>query len=240
MKKNVIILTAGLVGSSVLTSLFVKSGHWAGSETMKKTDYDTFENADLIALNEQLLTSAKLEKDWLWESRWECVDEVVAAASKLDQEQFQKFVANCNEHQPWIWKDPRLWLTMGQWMKFLKREDFVVVIIGRETLQTWISAIIRRRIRSYGHLKQYYDTVHGNIIRLAEKEKLQYVDVVYEDLMIKPDVVLDRINKVAGTDLSLDHFKSVYRGKLYCRQHGIVDFLKACAIYIKNYGERLR
>ena len=48
---NVIILTGGLTGSSALAGLLTEAGYWCGEDTFKKSDYNTYENAELIALN---------------------------------------------------------------------------------------------------------------------------------------------------------------------------------------------
>jgi hypothetical protein len=55
--QNVIVLTSGLSGSSVLTSLVAKAGYWTG-ETHKKHDYDTYENTELLDLNLKILAPA--------------------------------------------------------------------------------------------------------------------------------------------------------------------------------------
>jgi len=207
---------------------------------MKKPDYDTWENAKLIEINDEILKHARLFDTWLQEYEWRCIGEVGSAAATLDPEQFRKFVETCNQHEPWIWKDPRLWLTIGHWIKFLPKENVSFLIISREPLQAWISAIIRRKIQTFGYLERYYSTVHDNIVNFLDQEKLDYVDIVYEDLILRPEQVLDRINKATGNELSLADFKSVFKGKLYGRQHGVFNFLKAAAIYLKNYGERRR
>ena len=54
-RKNVIVLTHGWTGSSIFSALFGEAGYWLGGETVVKPDYDTFENADLVALNNRLL-----------------------------------------------------------------------------------------------------------------------------------------------------------------------------------------
>ena len=64
MKKNVIILTYGLSGSSVLTGLLVRGGYWPGAKTYVKPDYDTFENVRLIELNKQLFAAAKFSGNY--------------------------------------------------------------------------------------------------------------------------------------------------------------------------------
>ena len=43
---NVIILTGGLTGSSVLAGVLAAAGYWSGEDTFKKRDYNTYENAD--------------------------------------------------------------------------------------------------------------------------------------------------------------------------------------------------
>ena len=53
-RDSVIILTGGLTGSSALAGLLSAAGYWSG-ETFKKRDSNTYENADLIRLNRQLM-----------------------------------------------------------------------------------------------------------------------------------------------------------------------------------------
>jgi len=55
MRKNIIILTHGWTGSSVFAALLGRAGYWLGSSTVKNKDYDTFENAELVARNRELL-----------------------------------------------------------------------------------------------------------------------------------------------------------------------------------------
>ena len=49
MKKNVIILTSGMSGSSVLANLISQAGYWLGDET-SKAPFETYENKELIDL----------------------------------------------------------------------------------------------------------------------------------------------------------------------------------------------
>ena len=57
MKQNLIILTGGLSGSSVLAGLINKAGYWLGTKTTK-VKYDTFENSKLVELNIKLFRNS--------------------------------------------------------------------------------------------------------------------------------------------------------------------------------------
>src|SRR5262245_2536579 len=119
MPKNVIILTSGLSGSSVLTGLIARGGLWTGDKTFKKTDYDTFENNELIELNTGLFRKAGYTGNYLLEFSQEAMDRVAGLYGKIDRDVYQSFIEKCNRHQPWIWKDPRLWLTIRFWRPML-------------------------------------------------------------------------------------------------------------------------
>src|ERR1700704_5548430 len=54
---NVVILTVGWSGSSMLAGLLRAAGFWTGT-TVRNTDYNTYENAELVRLNRKLLTMA--------------------------------------------------------------------------------------------------------------------------------------------------------------------------------------
>ena len=54
-KHNVIILTHGISGSSVVSALLAQAGYWLGEETRIKPGYNTFENSSLVSINENLL-----------------------------------------------------------------------------------------------------------------------------------------------------------------------------------------
>ena len=54
-RPNVLILTGGLTGSSAFAGLLTASGYWCGEDTFKKSDYNTYENSELIRFNRQLM-----------------------------------------------------------------------------------------------------------------------------------------------------------------------------------------
>jgi hypothetical protein len=64
MADNLIILTSGISGSSVLTGLVARGGYWTGDVTFQKTGYNTHENLELVELNRKLLAAAGYTGDY--------------------------------------------------------------------------------------------------------------------------------------------------------------------------------
>jgi len=240
MQKNVIILTGGLAGSSVLTSLLYQAGYWVGEDTMKKPDYNTWENSELVRLNRKIIEESGFKDDWVMRFDANYIDKIASGFHKLDTAPFKDFMDECNRHRPWIWKDPRLWLTIRYWRQFFDPNDVVFVTIRREHLQAWISTTLRRQIQTFSHAKKYGDGIDETIQRFLHEEDIDSIRILYENLLLNPESVINDINHAVGVSLGVGDLKKVFRGDLYRRQHGVKNLAKACAIYIKNYGERYR
>src|SRR4030095_5715458 len=88
MKKNVIVLTHGWSGSSMLAALLGTAQYWLGDETGEKSDYDTFENRRLVELNRQmmgeLMGELGLTESYEHEFSFESVLELERRADRLD------------------------------------------------------------------------------------------------------------------------------------------------------------
>ena len=238
MPSNVIILTAGLAGSSVVTGLLARGGLWTGHETFRKRDYDTFENRRLIELNEALFAAAGFDGRYESEFPAWAVDAIEKRAADVDPEPFRSFIAECNRHAPWIWKDPRLTMTIRAWARWLDPGSLRFVLISREHLQSWISNLKRRTIESYAYHRAYNEQVRQSIVDFLETSRVSYFPLVYEDLIVKPEDTIGRLNEFCGTDIDMDDFRAVFSGRLYTRQHGATSLAKALAIYLKNFRDR--
>src|SRR5215472_209946 len=79
VEPNVIILTSGLSGSSVLTALICRAGYWSGDRTHKKPHYDTFENERLIELDCRIIAEAGYRGNYLLEFSPEAIAEIEAS-----------------------------------------------------------------------------------------------------------------------------------------------------------------
>jgi len=239
-RDNVIILTGGLTGSSALAGLLTAAGYWCGEDTFKKSDYNTFENAELIRLNRQLMQRVAVGEEYTTNFKSSAIADIEALTAIEPLEEYRQFVARCAQHAPWVWKDPRLWLTVRFWYPLVDWDNVRVLLLSRDPLQSWISTIQRRQIQTYSYLSTYNQSIQQSLREFLEQRRVRYLPVQYEDLVIRPEAELSRIGGFLGTDLTLAHLTSTYSGPLRRRPKGWRDGIEAGLIYLKNYGERLR
>jgi hypothetical protein len=240
MKKNLIILTYGLSGSSVLTGLLVRGGYWPGEKTYVKPDYDTFENLRLIELNKRLFAAAKFAGNYENAYSPEALTALEQLRATEDPAPLREFIADCNRHSPWIWKDPRLWLTIRYWADHLDFGSLQFILLTRTPLQSWISYNLRRQVQSYGYAKRYCQQIESSIARFLDERGLSRLELLFDDLIVRPESTLEKINQHVGTRLTVSDLQAVYNQPLYRAPRNALDFLKAGLIYARNFAEATR
>jgi len=238
MKKNVIILTHGWTGSSVFAALFGRAGYWLGSETVQKPDYDTNENADLVAFNRRLLDTLAAGINHEHHFAIEDVHQIERAAEGMDFAPYREFLARCSQNSPWLWKDPRLTWTIRVWAKVLDLERTAFMILTRDDLQAWISANNRRHVQSMRFTREYKHGITSGNVEFLERHGLPYLQASFEDLLLEPEKTLARMNEFYGLELTMDDLRTVYHEPLYRKSRGFKDLVTATLIYLKNYHER--
>lgn len=249
MAANVIILTAGIAGSSVLTRLLADAGYWSGDASVKKADYDTHENAELVRLNKQLLDAAGIGERYAMCFRADYTARVLAlteAPGALDLTPFRRFLAHCRRHRPWVWKDPRLWITLPLWLRLLAESGerpaatLRLLLIHREDWQEWISCTHRRQIQTYAYLRRYNAATLATMRALARDHNLRCCELTFEQLICEPETTLARVGRHLGRPVDVARLRAVYRGTLGRRVHGFRQAALAILIYLKNYPQRYR
>jgi hypothetical protein len=240
-RRNVVILTSGLSGSSVLAGLIARAGYWTGDSTHKKNkEYDTFENAELISLNRQLFNQAAYVGNYTMEFSAEPFALFAALHGKIDVQPYRDFLARCDAHQPWLWKDPRLWLTIYFWKNLLPLQECRFVLITRSYYNCWVSQTLRRQIRSYGSLKRYEQSIKNSLSGFLAANGLHYLHLTYENLIGKPEQTIQELNAFIGSSLTIQDLAAVYHKPLHKPPNSSLgDLAKAVAIYLKNYSERV-
>jgi hypothetical protein len=235
---NIIILTHGWTGSSVFSALLGRAGYWLGSDTVQKSDYDTFENADLVALNKRLLDqlAPTLDHEHCFDPSH--VDGILRSAEGLDLEPYRDFVARCSAHGPWLWKDPRLTWSIRVWARVLDLDRTAFLVLTREDLQAWISANTRRHVQSWAFTRQYNHGITRSNHEFVESLGRPVLQLSFEDLLLAPEQTLDRLNHAFGLSLCLSDLKAVSREPLYRRSRDWRDLVEASLVYLKNFPER--
>lgn len=230
---NVIILTAGLTGSSLLVSLLETEGYWPGDQTKRKSDYDTRENSTLVEINEGLLK----RYGFSYTDEFSCsvIEHVANEDNAVIKDEIRQFIAGCDKHSPWILKDPRLWATIRFWRRAVDFSDVKFLVLVRDDIQCWVSQIIRRQIQSLAHVRFYNNSINKSILNFLQESRYQYKIISYDELILKPEVGIQKINDFLGTNIAVECLEKLYRGNLYQRPRGLKDYLMACLIYIKNY-----
>ncbi|MCM0149349.1 hypothetical protein [Photobacterium galatheae] len=234
-----IILTHGWTGSSAFTALISRAGYWPGDSTVAKVDYDTFENTELVALNKQLMKDIGYQGDSERELISEAlVSELANRADRIDLQPYQSFIHRLNQHQPWIWKDPRLTFTIRIWAQLLDLNQIAFIILTRDEEQSWITSNQRRHIQSRTFTRHYNQGVTETLKHFLHENEQPYLAFQFEDLQLKPEQTLEALNQFLDASLTMDDLKAVYSKPLYEKSKGFRDKLEALAIYLKNY--RLR
>ena len=235
---NIIVLTHGWTGSSVFSALLGQAGCWLGAETMHKPDYNTFENADLVTLNNELLQALSPGLNHEHHFSPAQVLQIEQRAAGIDLQPYRQFVAECGQHGPWLWKDPRLTWTIRVWAKVLDLTTTSFLVLTRDTTQAWISANTRRHVQSFGFTRQYNGGITQSNLRFLQERNLPFVQLSFEDLLLAPDATLGKLNAGFGTTLTLAQLRAVCREPLHQKSRGWKDFTLAALIYLKNFAER--
>jgi hypothetical protein len=240
IKSNVVVLTSGLTGSSVLTGLISEAGYWTGDRTVKKKDYDTFENADLVSLNQRIFDAADFKEDYMTHFSPDALARMDSLSQETDTSEFRAFVEKCNQHGPWIWKDPRLWMTVHFWKDIVDLRSCKFIVLTRDLRQLWVSTLLRRQIVSYRASRAYEEHVRDSAIGFLDRNRLSYHVVRYEDVVVRPAPTIGRLNDYLGAELTVNDLKKVYHKPLYkLPASSPLDFAKALLIYAKNYSQRI-
>lgn len=236
--ENVIVLTHGWTGSSVFAALAGAAGGWLGDQTKLKPDYDTFENAELVDLNRLLLRelAPRLDHEHTFDPDSVCLIDRRARHANLAP--CRDFVARCNEHRPWVWKDPRLTWTIRVWAPLLDLRQVRFLILTREPLQAWASANLRRHVQSYRFTTRYNDGITRSNLHFVQSTGAPYLSLSFEDLLLQPQRTLERLNELFGSRLSMADLQAVCKLPLGRRSRRPHDLAMALLIYLRNFGER--
>ena len=238
MATNVVIF-GGASGSSVLAGLIARGGYWLGDET-KKVAYDTYENSALVELDVRILRDCGL--DWRLgrfrntDARTRpdpavvppSIEALEALADRVDLQDFSAFVDRCDEHEPWLWKDPRLCYTIFFWSRLFDPAKCRYVLMTRDSKQAWTGLILRGgSSMAFDSFESMLDANIGSVRRFGERAGVPIHELTFEDLILEPESAIRELNEFLDLELSLSDLQAVYRGTLGRKRWSQVDFLRA-------------
>ena len=239
---NVIILTTGISGSSVITGFLAKSGLWVGDDTVFKDNitgkYETYENTKLVNLNNSLIKEVGIAFEGKARYDVSARDKLDALYAKINIEEYGQFMEECNAHSPWIWKDPRLFLTIGFWKNIVNLNDTKIIVLHRNSYELWKSQAIKRIIYSYSYLKKSEDKTRYELLNYLESNNFSFLSLEYDQFTKDPVSSINKLNKFIGADLNKKHWDEIYRptSKFSAYKRTFLAYL----IYIKNFGSRIK
>lgn len=230
---NIIIFTTGASGSSVLAGLLGSQGFWLGHQTAK-LQFDTYENAELVDLNVQILRKSGYPRRDANDLPPPDVRRIEDLIKTEDLGPYRAFVKECENHRPWLWKDPRLAYTIYFWRHIVDVKSVKFVVITREFDQAYAGLIHSRKV--YMSPKQYKQ-INDNYIKAIDLffEKMgtrSTVSLTFEDLILFPQRMMQLMNEALETSLSVEALERVYKGKLYKRRYHRVDYFRALGKFI--------
>ena len=239
---NVIILTTGISGSSVITGFLAKSGLWTGDDTVFKDNitgkYETYENKKLVNLNDSLIKEAGVEFEGKARYDANARDKFNDIYAEIDTTKYNKFIEECNSHSPWIWKDPRLFLTIGFWKNSLDLTNTKVIVLHRNSYELWKSQAIKRIIYSYKYLKNSEDKTRHELLNYLELNNFSFISLEYDQFTRDPVTSINQLNKFIGTNLKKENWDEIYQST--SKSSSYKRTLLAYLIYIKNYKSRIK
>lgn len=228
--RNIVVLTTGSSGSSVLAGLIARQGFWLGRKTAR-LEFDTYENAQLVDLNIALLRKAGYRRRDANDLPPPDVNCLEALHDTEDVSPYRAFVDECEAQRPWLWKDPRLAYTIHFWRHIVDLHDAKYILITREFRQAYAGLIHSRKV--YMSPKQYMQ-INTNYLEaiglyIVKMGSIDMLKMTFEQLIVTPEATLERVNEFLGTTLSVEDLEAVYKGPLYCKRYRLWDYVTALA-----------
>ncbi|MEP7241043.1 MAG: hypothetical protein ABI697_09175 [Devosia sp.] len=169
-------------GTSAVTRLINMMGVYFGPEgsSIGFNDHNPkgyWERKDLLVLNRQLLNTRSCS--WFDVSRWPVTDR--PAPDPRLSHGMRAFVLDLDAHRPWLVKDPRLCITLEDWLPAL--EAPLAVIVSRDPLEVARSLEQRENIPiDYGIALWEYYAVHT----IRNAARMPRIFTTHEQIVTSP------------------------------------------------------
>ncbi len=217
MPKNVIVLGAPRSGTSLTSGIFARQGYFVGDAArpaVKRGDdynpFGYFEADDLIERNVALFRRVGYQphNTWLFDP---ISDDAISRIADLSPDHADReLLAGYNTHSPWLWKDPRLCITLSYWVRLLDPSTSVAILILRDPEDVywsfrrkgWCEAGESAKRAALARIEQHTRAAEAAVQRLT----IPQLTIAYDDFRIRPHDLAAQISELAGLRLTPEDF----------------------------------
>jgi hypothetical protein len=98
----------------------------------------------------------------------------------------------------------------------------------RDLRQTWTGLILRGKFSiPFNKLKLIHEACEASAKYFLKMNNIDYLSLTFEDLVIRPNRTIDRLNQHLGTKLSVLELRDVYKGQLGKARWSLLEYYKA-------------
>lgn len=241
MPKNLIVVGVPRSGTSLTTAIFGRKGYYVGridEQRVREGDDDNpfgyFEGDDVIARNVEVFHRAGFGGHNTWLREMISEESIVRIAQMEPSEEHRRFVESYQVNAPWVWKDPRLNLTLAYWWKLMDPTTTGVVLVQRDPAQVfrsfqrmgWVGNGKVARKKAFQRIERHIRAAQEAI----ESLQIPHITVNYQEYFSEPDEVAHRLGGFCGLDLSVEELNarpdlnhSSLRGRISARLRMSID-----------------
>jgi hypothetical protein len=230
MKPNIVILTSGGGGSSVLAGIIARKGYWLG-DTTKKLHFETHENSELVDLDIEILRNSGFESRDCADLPGPEIEKILDLPQKIDLTKYRQFIEKSNSKQPWLWKDPRLCYTIHFWAQLMDFKNCKFIYTTRDPYQEYVSLMNRRQVLKFSELKKINANYERSVALFLYERTESCLRCTFEELMLNPEDFISRTNEFLGIGLEMNDVLSVYRGSFGRKKYSPLDNLRAWLLF---------
>jgi hypothetical protein len=212
--RNILVIGVPRSGTSLTTAIFARKGYHVGpmaEESVRSGDehnpFGYFEADDVIDRNVALFQRVGYPEHNTWLEQPISDDQIAALGELEATEEDRLFIAQYATRTPWIWKDPRLTLTLGYWWRLMDPHNTGVVFAARKVddiLRSFLrmgwcndSEVSRNEARR--RIEQHLRAAREAIARLD----IPHVTVQYHEYLENPASVAERLAAFCRVPISV-------------------------------------
>lgn len=242
--KNIIILTTGRSGSSVLAGLLAGGDrYWVDKASIPKRKgypFGDFENPELIRLNKLLYTHLDYPNPALHclKGGTVAVDDLKALWHRADSGPFRRFVSTCEQNRPWLWKDPRLAYTIFYWSNLIDIEQTQFVQIARDRHEIFLSLSKSGIKYTKKEVYRFAEMKEGIIAAFFSENRISVLRIDYQDLWNR-SALNAKIGPVLGFQVTQQTYDTIVVPKNRPKESGTAFLMRYAVGLAKLKAKRL-